>query len=402
MELSRQQQIAYDQIGEFLKSSDRVYTLAGYAGTGKTTIANQIAEMSGLPTLFCAFTGKAALALRKKGCPAETIHSLLYQPLNKSRSKLFELEERLTKETDEKIKNDLQFLIAEERKRISLPGFSFNPREELKKAGLVIVDEYSMLTNQLYNDLLSGTRAKFLFLGDPGQLPAIGTKLIIQPDYFLEEVHRQALDSSVLRAATYIRTQGRLPTDIDDEEFCIRDKEQCDWRDYNGADQVIVGHNATRKTFNRKFREKLNMRHIERFGLPVKGDKLICLRNNSRLGIYNGTIGYCTQDTTTTHYEDDVGIITFSEDKEKEGFPISIYLPRILEDKIPDYQDAKDRAYEDFDYGYAITCHKSQGSEWDNVLVYHEGFGRGAEEKKQWLYTAVTRASKSCKIVRAK
>lgn len=401
MQLSNQQQIAYDQIGSFLESSDRVYTLAGYAGTGKTTIANAIAAMANTETLFCAFTGKAALALRKKGCPAETIHSLLYQPQNKSRQKLFELEQALLSEPYEKKKLELQKLIEEERKRIKTPGFSFNPREEFRRAKLVIVDEYSMLTKQLYNDLLAGTTAKFLLLGDPGQLPAIGARMEIHPDYFLEEVHRQALDSSILRAATHIRENGRLP-DIQDEEFSIHHKKDCSWVDYKDADQVIVGHNATRKTFNKKFREKLSMVHWSNPGLPVKGDKLICLRNNHKAGLFNGLIGYCAQDTMVTSQDDDVGVIQFTEDLNKEGFPLSIYLPRIINDVVPDFQDAKDRGYEDFDYGYAITCHKSQGSEWDSVLVFDEGFGKNAEEKKQWLYTAVTRASKKCKIVRTK
>ena len=402
MELSNQQRIAYDEIGDFLKSGERVYTLAGYAGTGKTTIANQIAAMSNKETIFCAFTGKAALALRKKGCPAETIHSWLYQPKNKSKQKLYELEAELTTTIDEARKSVLNKEITLEKERISKPGFSLNPRDEYKRAGLIIVDEYSMLTVQLYADLLATTNAKFLLLGDPGQLPPIGKTADIKPDFFLEEVHRQALDSDILKAATFVRENGYLPNNINSEEFCVRNKEDCSWEDYRTADQVLVGHNNSRKTFNRKFREKLKMIHWEIPSIPVKGDKLICLRNNNKIGIFNGMIGYTMEDTILNSSDPDIGIIHFTEDESKQPYPLSIYLPRILNDSVPDWQDAKDRGFEDFDYGYAITCHKAQGSEWDNVLVFHENFGKNAEERKRWLYTAITRASKKCAIVRGR
>lgn len=398
MQFSAQQQKAYDKIGCFLKSNNRVFALAGYAGTGKTTLANAISKQVNGQTIFCAFTGKAALALRKKGCAAETIHSLLYNVASKSDGVLADLRERLKTCNDPQEILRLTKEIKAESERLKQPRFSLKPKEHFQKAELVIVDEYSMLTEALYNDILHSTNAKIIMLGDLGQLPPIGKTADIPPDYFLDEVHRQALDSPILRAATFVRCNGELPEDINTLEFSIKSKNECGWEDYKNTDQVIVGKNKTRHFFNKRFREKLQLSHKLLPKIPVKGDKLICLKNNPLNGLYNGTIGYATVDTSVI--ENDIGFINFKEADSDTELDLQIYLPRFLKDETPDWMDAKNRGFEDMDYGYAITCHKAQGSEWGSVLVFDENFGKTEAERARWLYTAITRASDKCLIVK--
>src|SRR5215207_6117448 len=81
MDFSPQQQEAVHRVKDWMESGDEpVYYLAGYAGTGKTTIAKHLASLCGGRTVFCAYTGKAALVMRQNGCPeAMTIHQAIYK-----------------------------------------------------------------------------------------------------------------------------------------------------------------------------------------------------------------------------------------------------------------------------------------------------------------------------------
>jgi exodeoxyribonuclease-5 len=190
MEWAPQQNEALEKVGKWLQSAGQhdnkqIFRLFGYAGTGKTTLAIEISKMveSG-SALFAAFTGKAALVMRKKGCHgANTLHSLIYKP------------RREWREDEDK------------RPTGDIPEWQINPDSPVRYASLVIVDECSMVNEELARDLLSfGTPV--LVLGDPAQLPPVsgaGFFTEAEPDHMLTEIHRQAADNPIIRIATDIR-----------------------------------------------------------------------------------------------------------------------------------------------------------------------------------------------------
>src|ERR1700691_5070343 len=181
MEWSPQQYAALKAVSLWLKRGEpQVFRLFGYAGTGKTTLARTIADDSDGDVLFGAFTGKAALVLRSKGCKdARTIHSLIYRP----------------KDIDAEV-----------------PTFVLNEESAAAKASLIVIDECSMVDEELGRDLLSFGKP-VLVLGDPAQLPPVkggGFFTDAEPDVMLTEVHRHAADNPIIRLSMIVREGGRL------------------------------------------------------------------------------------------------------------------------------------------------------------------------------------------------
>ncbi len=179
---SPQQELAIKEVRAWLREPSRqVFKLFGYAGTGKTTLANEMADGVGGKVLFGAFTGKASLVLRRKGCRnASTIHSMIYS--------------------------------FDEANTGWEPRFILNPGSDVADAALVVIDECSRVDAELGKDLLSfGT--KVLVLGDPAQLPPVkgaGFFTAGEPDFMLTEVHRQARDNPIIAMSMLIREGGRL------------------------------------------------------------------------------------------------------------------------------------------------------------------------------------------------
>lgn len=351
MQLSPQQKQAFDNIMKWYKSPKPFYVLAGYAGTGKSTIANIIANEIGQDkTVFCAYTGKAAKVLKNKGCGLTgTIHSFLYQFISENKD--------------------------------SQPVFKYAPTSDIKNCNLIIVDEYSMLGEPIFIDLIN-TNKKILFLGDPFQLPPVGDKNVkLEPDYFLEEIHRQSQESPILKAATMVRTgQNLIHCDWGDFKYCPRASIGFD--DYAAAEQVIVGRNATRDNFNNKLREKLGYSG----GLKL-GEKIICRQNQKAYGLLNGMIGYCTKITPE-------GFINFTT--EGDEFYNLRYWRGAFDGSGSKYTYNKE--LQKFEWAYAITCHLAQGSEFDNVIVFNEPLGDMIEQRR-WLYTAITRGKNKVTLV---
>ena len=181
MSWSPQQEGALKAVADWMKRGEpQIFRLFGYAGAGKTTLARQLAEDAEGEVAFAAFTGKAALVLRSKGCKgARTIHSLIYRPRDA--------------ETEE-------------------PTFVLNEDSAAAKASLVIIDECSMVDEALGRDLLSFGKP-VLVLGDPAQLPPVrggGFFTETEPDVMLTEVHRQAADNPIIRMSMTVREGGRL------------------------------------------------------------------------------------------------------------------------------------------------------------------------------------------------
>src|SRR6188508_2082211 len=185
-DFSPQQDAALKAVDAWLKAkpgrngTPQVFRLFGYAGTGKTTLAQHIAEAVDGEVKYAAFTGKAASVMRGKGCHnASTIHSLIYR----------------ARESGEEV-----------------PNFDLWDEAPASKAALIIIDECSMVDAELGRDLLS-FGVPLLVLGDPAQLPPIaggGFFTEHDPDAMLTEVHRQAQDDPIVRLSMQVRAGERL------------------------------------------------------------------------------------------------------------------------------------------------------------------------------------------------
>lgn len=386
MKLSHQQQQALEAIGRWLKSDQQIFRLFGYAGTGKTSLAQYAAFGA---TLFCAFTGKAAYVLRQKGCEAFTIHQLIYMPKNKCERRLRELEHEL-KNTDDPVKiEELERQIAFEHKKLNSPNFVLNPDSPVKTADLIVVDECSMVNEQMAEDLMSfGT--KILVLGDPAQLPPVfgsGFFIRAEPDYMLTEIHRQAKGNPIIDLATRVRQREWIKPDGDMVVpwGSVTPDEVLEY------DQILVGRNATRKAANRKIRALLDRTS----DVPEAGDRLVCLRNDHEVGLLNGAIW-----ETESCFDGDefLDLIVFDPDTDSNYLAVEAHRHHFMSDAPVQIPFWVRKEAQEFDYGYALTCHKSQGSQWDKVMIFDESGAFGRDGHK-WLYTAITRAAKEVKVV---
>lgn len=413
MELSTQQSEAIQRIIEWYRNGGTVFRLFGYAGTGKTTIAQYAVQALGLDAAavrYAAYTGKAAHVLASKGAdPVSTIHSLIYMPKIQARKRLREMErdlatERSRPEPDQARIRQLEAWVRAERKRLESPEWSLRGPQEsrLQGARLLVIDEVSMVNASMAKDLMS-YGVPILVLGDPAQLPPVrgeGWFIDHAPDAMLTEVHRSALNSPVTDIATRIRT-----AETGDTRYGVRGQ----WADGSGRqrdlpaaalldhDVVLVGTNATRWQAIQAIREMEG----HRIPYPEVGDRIIVLANNGEAEVYNGQIytvdrtpslGTDKHDLTVIDDQDRVRDLTVwasgftGTDGEKAAR---------LTGGTGDTVAAT--------YAAAITVHKAQGSEWGSVLVIDEShvfarMARGAPADRhraggRWLYTAATRAA---------
>ncbi|KQP42714.1 ATP-binding protein [Methylobacterium sp. Leaf104] len=360
-----QQDAALKAISDWRKSGGaQVFRLFGYAGTGKTTLARRIADDVEGTVVFGAFTGKAASVMRQKGChDAATIHSLIYR----------------TKETED-----------------GGPAFTLNRTGPVSKAELIVIDECSMVDSDLGNDLLSFDRP-VLVLGDPAQLPPVrggGFFTEAEPDVMLTDVHRQAADDPIVRMAMTVREGGRLSIGEYGESRIVS-RRSIDPAVVLQADQVLVGMNKTRRLYNNRLRELAG--HTD--PMPAVGEKLVCLRNDRTKGLLNGS-------TWTVHAQrsspraDTVRLDVVPEDDPAlRRRPVDIKVLKAVmsgsEEEIPAFLK---RETDEFTYGYALTVHKAQGSQWDDVVLFDESFAF-REHRARWLYTGLTRAAKRITVV---
>jgi len=406
MDWAPQQVEAIEAVRRWRERRDRqVFRLFGYAGTGKTTIAIELAEPG---TLFAAFTGKAAYVMRSKGChDAKTIHQSIYKPVEKSTEKLQKLEAQLARFLELPDAPENRQAVARVRADIKReedahrsPSFVLNEDGPASEASLIIIDEVSMVDRRMGEDLLSFEKP-ILVLGDRAQLPPVGGGGFFtkgRPDVELTEIHRQAAESPVLQIATAIRQGRRLEAgSYGDSRICrVRD---IPIEEIDAADQVIVGTNKSRKRFNAKARVR---RGID-CPIPVEGDRLICLKNNHEVGLLNGAqfvVRSCEslgRDLLDLKLVDvDTGLeqatIAHAHYFQEPSDPKSRELDRSKELKPWEYGEA-----DHFDFAYAVTCHKAQGSQWDRVLVRDES-GVFRQDARAWKYTAVTRAAEQVTI----
>ncbi|TKT80096.1 ATP-dependent RecD-like DNA helicase [Aquamicrobium sp. LC103] len=375
MQFSPQQDEALKAVELWLKGGGpQIFRLFGYAGTGKTTLARYFAEHVDGQVQFAAFTGKAAQVLRSKGATnARTIHSLIYRPRG---------EEAVEDESTGKTSMS--------------PTFSLNRQSPIARAKLVVIDECSMVDEQLGRDLMSfGT--PILVLGDPAQLPPIsggGFFTEHEPDYLLTEIHRQARDNPIIRLALDVR-EGREFMHGDFGTAQVIGRGDVDQELVLAADQVLVGTNRTRRRYNQRLRE------LKGFdaAYPQAGDKLVCLRNDPAKGLLNGSLWKVMTSSRETVKPGINLLVSPEEDDPDRGIAKIKLLKAAFEDPEADIPWQTKKRFDDFDYGYALTVHKAQGSQWDNVVLFDESYAF-KDTRQRWLYTAITRAAQKLTVVR--
>lgn len=344
------------------KPTKQVFYVAGYAGTGKSTLARHFASNVDGETAFGAFTGKASLVMRKNGCEgARTIHSMIYK--------------------------------ADQDPKTGVITWHINRQSYLNDVSLIIIDECSMVDEALAKDLLS-FRKPILVLGDPGQLPPVngaGYFTENDPDVMLTEIHRQAKDNPIIQLATMIRNE-KLPKLGSYGDSRILNKMST--TDLLEADQVLVGRNATRESFNAKIRKLKGLDP----DTPVIGDKLICLQNDRDLGIFNGGMFDVEEVLKTTSAKTHFLTMRLqSQDDDRLPFLTRVHKSFFFSDvPEPHWKDLK--GSQQYAYGWCITTHKSQGSQWANTFIMDESWCF-REDRWKWLYTAVTRASEKITLI---
>ena len=392
MNFSPQQAGALDAVSRWLRSSSRpFFYLAGYAGTGKTTLARHFAEGLDGPVVYGSFTGKAASVMRASGCrDATTIHRLIYGPAHKGTARLKHLQEQLAGAEGPRV-DALRAEIQQEVDRLKTPNFRLNPDAEVRNAALIVIDECSMVSQIMGEDLLS-FGVPVLVLGDPAQLPPVGGAGYFtsgEPDVMLTEVHRQAAESGILRLATDVR-EGRALRYCDLGDAQVMARGDLDPADVPSYDQVLVGRNGTRNATNVRMRQLLG--RTDPF--PEVGDRLVCLRNNHELGLLNGEIYYSAGSADI----DDAKLQLYVEpDGGGEVQSVEAWRAPFLGQKLEHWDHSRD--VQEFAYGYVLTCHKAQGSQWPRVIVFDESSTFRADAQK-WLYTAITRASDYLTVIR--
>ena len=399
MHLSPQQQQAVEAVRSWLADPNRkpVFRLFGYAGTGKTTIAKELTK--DVHALYATFTGKAALILQEKGCsPASTIHSLIYLPKVQSGEALKRLRDELkaTEAQDpvdmDKVA-DLQKWIRLERERVETPNWSLKHDSVLKGADLLVLDECSMIDGQIASDLMQ-FGVPILALGDPAQLPPVkGYGYFIQdePDFMLTEIHRQQEGSPVLDLATMARSRGYVEVgEYGDSEVRLSGNTQP--AELASYDQVLCGRNRTRKKANRAIRK-----HLGRTSpLPEPGDKLVCLRNDKEAGMLNGSQWICH---SVQDIDEDSMFLELTEYGREDDQPFGVYVwKHPFEDREDDLNFWEIKDAQLMDFGYCLTVHKAQGSGWPSVAVIDES-DVFRSSSREWIYTAITRASERILII---
>ncbi len=338
-----------------------IFRLFGYAGTGKTTLAKHIAAGIDGKVLFAAFTGKAACVMRSKGCHgASTIHRLIYKPQEKNEEN---------------------------------PTFELWSKAPASHAKLIIIDECSMVDAELARDLTS-FEVPLLVLGDPAQLPPIqggGFFTDAEPDAMLTEVHRQAQDNPIVRLSMDIRAGRRLAEGQYGDSQVVR-RAELDPKRVLDADQVLVGRNVTRRAYNARLRERRGFADP----LPMAGDKLVCLRNNRRKGLFNGGL-WMVKEGPNARRQILKMRLKPDEDLGSRMIKVSVRT-ECFTGAIEQFEWPQRKPYDEFDFGYVLTVHKSQGSQWDDVVLFDES-GAFQENRDRWLYTGVTRAAKRLTVV---
>jgi len=381
-----------------------VTTIGGYAGTGKTYLIGDIRQKLSkmLPRLnvaFCTFTGKASSVLSSKLEDIKavgpydyvgTIHRLIYKPRTRYDGQL---------------------------KAHVIVGWVLKEWDEVSY-DLLIIDEASMVSKEIWDDLRT-FEIPVIAVGDHGQLGPVSDNpfnLMKKPDHILTEIHRQAQNSPIIKLSQIARNEGTIPfnTIFSYNPAVLKvpwnsstAKKIWDNLKLDEDVMVICGFNATRNYINRMIRKRMGYAKVE----PYPGERIVCLKNNRDLGIMNGQTGtvyflmpekYKNTYRLTFQLDGSEDFIeAFTDGKTFDQVTYTIYTDKERMRKMHGYATKNNLGgINHFDYGYCISVHKSQGSEWDKIILFEQrNRYQDDQQYARWLYTAVTRAKTKLLII---
>lgn len=381
--LSKEQNAVVNSIYDWFKQSSKQYiTLGGFAGTGKTTVLSSLSTILNkgkkkINIAYCSYTGKAARVLERKLRDSNsisysdyigTIHRLIYKAIVDQRDNII--------------------------------GWELIPKSDFNYS-LIVVDEASMITEDIWNDLLSFD-VPIVAVGDHGQLPPIegSFNLMSNPQLRLETIYRQEANNPIIKISEMVRKGEPIPYMQFGKNIKKIDKRSENTSDelldlFNGFDNstmVLCGYNTTRNRLNKQIR---GLQFDSQ--LPCSGDRVICLKNNRNMNIYNGMTGtilsiYKEKSQGNTYYQAEISL-----DYEEEPFIGKISIEQF---NSPTFLNQNNFEMNYFDYGYALTVHKAQGSQANRVILFEERFRSMDDDTyARWLYTGVTRAERELFII---
>ena len=392
MILTNDQEQALKIILNKYNNHEKYVTVCGYAGVGKSTLVRFAIEALNVDeskVAYATYTGKAAEVLRRKGNKnAMTLHKLLYDSIPRPGGGFF---------------------------RIPKKSLDYN---------IVVVDEISLAPKTMLEMLLKH-KIFCIFIGDNFQLPQIDRNeshnFLENADIFLSTVMRQAAESEIIRLTMKIRAGEQIDYGRGNE-VCVIPKQELVTGHLLWADQILCATNNVRHNVNNQMRQLLGYN-----GILQTGERIIIKRNYWDICnddgdvLVNGTIG-----TVNNPFESFVRLPSFVKNDRRD-------IPNIIVNFTPDGESTFESLDIDKDfllteqpcvdwrvayklgqmknkvgdilpkqatYGYALTTHSAQGSEWDKVLVLEENFPFDKTEHARWLYTACTRASEKLVLMR--
>lgn len=379
------QEAALAAIIEWYRSSPtEPFILGGLAGTGKTALLPMLAQSINARIRYVCPTWKAAHVLTKKlnaagiRDSATSIHNLIYNPRGILHEEECQMWTAPEKGCDMKCKKLC---------------WEFDPKD---KPQLLVVDEASMVDPKQREDI-ARLGSPTLYVGDHGQLPPVnGTSIFDErrPDALLERIQRQALDSPIIPLSRVIRegdsswlrqaelmgfrvlSSGAKSTERYDPRAAVPPHS-------DPQTVFIAGTNAGVDKLNELSRRVLG-RGPE---VLVPGELVMAQNNNKKTGIYNGQQGVI-QKVEIDKYD---GLCADLQMETGIFYSGPVILKGV--DEVPSFSDTPV-----IRHSYAVTCHKAQGSEFRNVVVY---LANSRPETSRWLYTAVTRATHTLTFVKA-
>lgn len=427
--------------------------IKGGAGTGKTTRIKELYAKNPSSTVVVAPTNKAVQVLVRKSIPATTLHSALYQATSTGKFKIVctpVLDAETLRPKTDLSGNILYYEIKEE-----VYEYVFNPAalysKKLIKADVdlkdvvLIIDESSMLSAGTWKKLLTEFPGTIIAVGDPQQLPPIESEIVELeqrindlPDnspelpalvaelndltqyrnYFarkptenvLTKVYRQAVDSAIHIVASSVLNTGYYPKEFKAEGVICEDWDRSKLTFMSAgvpellaaADVVLCYRNKTCDYVNALIRSTKYAAEFEALSepekrLPRKTDKIYVV---SKCKLADGEVidkgqNLVIDNIVVVDQKNNIMYVDVREDFTYKGFGPE---PKTYQN-VPlslDFATGKKAAAKMLSlkaqYGYAITCHKSQGSQWENVVVVDE---RTQHVSKNWRYTAATRAEKA-------
>lgn len=367
------------------RNPQQPFVLAGYAGTGKSTLMAILRKLlarkkTSWKVAFTSFTGKASQVLAQKLQQQQavfdqdrisTLHSFLYEPIMQN--------------------GQITSWIRKDK-------FDYQ---------LLVIDEASMVNEDIWQDVRQ-TGLPVLAVGDHGQLPPINSNfsLMDRPNFVLESIHRQAAASKIHEVAWLARSNGEIPVkkfSSKVQKFNIQSSEaqvliDDFFQTYQNDTLFLTGFNRSRVGINNSIRAA-SWRNPER---PEPGDKVVCLKNDWEMGVFNGLIGYIKTIEVAVQKKNEILSyqVEITDDQDNLLYRGLIAAQQFNQEKTLNFSLEEQRQIGQlFDYGYALTVHKAQGSQALKAVVIEERSQHMSESDWQrWLYTAVTRAEEELYI----